>query len=246
MLKLLLSGASGTTGRAVAALVHADERFVLAGQASQSQFFPADVEADVIVDFSHPDLLARTLDFAMRRRLPLVTGTTGTGPEFESLLEQAAEQIPICRAANFSVGVTLLCRLVEQAAGILGEEFDAEISEIHHRRKLDAPSGTALALGQAVARGRGRSLDQIEVLDRSRERRPRQSGELGIQALRGGDVVGDHTVFFLGDAERLEFTHRAADRTLFARGALIAAARLPGYQPGLVDFERLLFPDPLV
>ncbi|MGY6631051.1 MAG: 4-hydroxy-tetrahydrodipicolinate reductase [Wenzhouxiangella sp.] len=246
MLKLLLSGASGTTGRAVLDLATADDRFMLVGQATRSQCFPADVGADVIVDFSHPELLGRTLDFAVQHQLPLVTGTTGTSPEFEQVLARAAAQIPICRAANFSVGVTLLCRLVEQAARVLGEDFDAEISEIHHRRKLDAPSGTALALGQAVARGRGQSLDQMAVLDRSRERRPRQPGELGIQALRGGDVVGEHTVFFLGDAERIELTHRAADRSLFARGALMAAARLPGCQPGLIEFERLLFPDPIV
>ncbi|MGY6587130.1 MAG: 4-hydroxy-tetrahydrodipicolinate reductase [Wenzhouxiangella sp.] len=246
MLKLLLSGASGTTGQAVAALVNTDDRFTLAGEACRSRFFPDDIDADVIVDFSHPELLGRTLDFAVQRRLPLVTGTTGTATEFERLLEQAADHIPICRAANFSVGVTLLCRLVEQAARVLGQEFDAEISEIHHRRKLDAPSGTALALGKAVARGRGQSLDQIGVLDRSHERRPRQRGELGIQALRGGDVVGEHTVYFLGDAERLELTHRAADRSLFARGALMAAARLPACEPGLIDFDRLLFPDPII
>ncbi len=241
MLKLLVSGATGTTGTAVIQLAFDQDDLQVVGQASRSTFFQAGVDADAIVDFSHPELLARTLAFAVQHKLPLVTGTTATEPEFEATLAKAAESIPICRAANFSIGVSVLCRLVEQASRTLGEDFEIEISEIHHRRKLDAPSGTALALAKSAASGRGRCLDEMAVLDRSQLKTPRNRDELGIQALRGGDVVGEHTVFFFGDAERLELTHRAADRSLFARGAVLAARRLLDHPPGMVSFDQLLF-----
>jgi 4-hydroxy-tetrahydrodipicolinate reductase len=239
-IEILLSGATGTTSQALVDLIEGDSRYRIAGRASSNMFFEPDVEADVIIDFSHPDLLHKTLSFALRRKLPLVVGTTGIGPDLENELVAASENIAICRAANFSPGVNLLIHLTRQAAAILDQSFDAEIFEIHHRRKLDTPSGTALALGAAVAQGRGQDIDQCSIFDRSQQRRAREAGEIGHQALRGGDVAGEHTVYFLGDGERLELTHRAIDRSVFARGALMAAQKLIDHPAGYVDFSDLL------
>jgi 4-hydroxy-tetrahydrodipicolinate reductase len=238
-MEILLSGATGTTSRSLIELIEADPHFRISGRASRENFFEPDVEADVIIDFSHPELLEHTLSFAVRRHLPLIIGTTGIGPELDNRIVEAAEHIAICRAANFSLGVNLLERLVGQAARALGDGFDVEISELHHRRKIDAPSGTALALGAAVARARGQDIEINAVFDRSQQRRQRVSGEIGHQALRGGDVAGEHTVFFLGDGERLELTHRATDRGVFARGALLAAQCIVNCRAGLIDFYDL-------
>lgn len=240
--EILLSGATGTTSQALVSLVERDPRFHIMGRASSEMFFEPDIEADVIIDFSHPELLVRTLAFAVRRHLPLIIGTTGIGPDLEKQIEQAAESIAICRAANFSLGITLLNRLVAEAAAVLDESFDIEISEIHHRRKLDAPSGTALLLGATVAAARSQEFDLHAIFDRSEQRRQRVPGEIGLQALRGGDVPGEHTVFFFGDGERLELTHRASDRSIFARGALLAAQRIVSQPPGLVEFSDLVIP----
>lgn len=239
-LEVLLSGATGAVGRAIAELIEDDDHLSLAGRASRERFFEPDVDADVIVDFSHPELLDRVIGFATRRRLPLVTGTTGLQSDLEARLGQAAESIAVCRAANFSVGVNLLVSLARQAAAALDEDFDIEVVETHHRRKLDAPSGTALWLGRAVAEARDRSPARSAVHDRSQEMRRRERGEIGFHALRGGDVAGEHTVHFLGDGERIELTHRSSDRRVFARGALAAARRLIGREKGFHDFADLV------
>ncbi len=239
-LQILLSGASGAVGRTIGEVIASNSHFLLVGKASRRQFFEPDVEADVIVDFSHPALLARVIQFAVRRRLPLVTGTTGLDPALERKLEEAAEHIPVCHAANFSLGVNLLVRLAGQAASALGEGFDIEILEAHHRRKLDAPSGTARWLGQEVSKARGLNFESSGVNDRSNRRQARHQAEIGYQAIRGGDVAGEHTVFFLGDGERLELTHRSTDRQVFARGALAAASRITGRRAGMVDFADLV------
>lgn len=240
--EILLSGATGTTSEALVKLIDDEPHVHIMGRASSQMFFEPDIEADVIIDFSHPELLERTLAFAVRRHLPLIIGTTGIGPDLESQILQAAESIAICRAANFSLGVNLLIRLVAEAAAALDESFDVEINEIHHRRKVDAPSGTALVLGAAVAVARGKEFDLHGVFDRSEQRRRRLPGEIGLQALRGGDVPGEHTVYFLGDGERLELTHRASDRSIFARGALLAAQRIVNRPPGMVEFSDLVLP----
>jgi len=241
-LELLLSGATGTIGQTLAGCIEADERLNLAGVASREQFFEPDVDADVIVDFSHPSLLAKVLAFAHRRRMPLVIGTTGLPDELRAEIRQAAEDIAICQAANFSLGVNLMIRLAGEVAGTLGDDFDIEISEMHHRRKLDAPSGTALALGDSVARARQLDVDSSAMFDRSRHRTPRSVGEVGYQSIRGGDVAGEHTVFFLGQGERLEISHRTSDQAIFARGALLAARRLIQQPPGMVEFIDLVLP----
>lgn len=239
-LQILVSGASGAVGRCLLEVIESDERLMLAGEASSRRFFEPDVEADVIVDFSHPDLLERVAHFAARRRIPLVTGTTDVGDGVQRLLSEASAQVAVCQAANFSIGVNLLVRLAAQAGAALGEDFDVEILEAHHRRKLDAPSGTALWLGDAVARSRGHSLDERAVYDRTRRRQARASGEIGIQAIRGGDVAGEHTVYFLAEGERLELSHRSSDRRVFARGALLAARRIIDKRPGLIGFSELV------
>ncbi|AKS42198.1 4-hydroxy-tetrahydrodipicolinate reductase [Wenzhouxiangella marina] len=239
-IEVLLSGATGTIGRALIAFMDGEEHYRLAGTASRDRFFEPDVDADVVIDFSHPSLLEKTLAFAHRRRLPLVIGTTGLSAELAGHIKQAAADIPICQAANFSIGVNLLMRLAGQAAAILGEDFDLEITEVHHRRKIDAPSGTALALGATLAKARGLDIDEASVFDRTRHRIPRSKHEIGYQSIRGGDVVGEHTVHLLGDGERLELTHRASRREVFAQGALLAARKLMQRSAGLVDFADLV------
>jgi 4-hydroxy-tetrahydrodipicolinate reductase len=238
-IQVLLSGATGTLGRVIADCMDRDDHFRLAGTASSDQFFAPDAEADVIVDFSHPALLSQVVAFAHRRRLPLVIGTTGLPDELSEQIQQASLDIAICQAANFSLGVNLMLRLVGDAAAFLGEDFDVEICEMHHRRKLDAPSGTALALGESVTRARHLDASDSAVFDRSRHRIPRASNEVGYQSIRGGDVAGEHTVFFLGQGERLEITHRATERAIFARGALLAARHLIDQPPGRVEFIDL-------
>lgn len=239
-LQILLSGATGAVGRSIIEVIESDDHFALAGEADSRQFFEPDVQANVIVDFSHPDLLERVAHFAARRRIPLVTGTTAVGERVERELHQTAEHVAVCRAANFSIGVNLLVRLAGESARSLGEDFDIEILEAHHRRKLDAPSGTALWLGEAVAAARGHNLAESAVYDRSQRRRARPTGEIGFQAIRGGDVAGEHSVFFLADGERLELTHRSSDRRVFARGALLAARRIIDRPAGLMDFSELV------
>lgn len=238
-MRILVSGASGVIGRQLIELIAADSALQLAGQADHDRWFEPNAVGDVLIDFSHPDMTVRSLELACRLGIPAVIGTTGLDTACQERLEHAATRIPLCVAANFSLGVNLLLELAVRAAAALGPEFEIEISEIHHRRKLDAPSGTALALGAAVATARGLSLDAVRTDDRSQRRAPRPDQEIGFQAVRGGDVVGEHTVYFLGDGERLELTHRATHRQIFARGALLAAKKLLGREPGRVDFAAL-------
>lgn len=239
-LQILLSGATGAVGGAILELIDSDDHYLLAGKASRLQFFEPDVEADVIIDFSHPALLDQTLAFAVRRSIPIIVGTTGLDHRLTKQIEQAAERVAVCHAANFSLGVNLLVRLAGNAAGVLGKEYDIEILEAHHRRKLDAPSGTAKWLGQTVSAARGLDFEASATYERSSQRRARNSEEIGYQCMRGGDVAGEHTVYFLADGERLELTHRATDRRVFARGALAAARCIVDERPGMIDFADLV------
>lgn len=239
-MRVLLSGASGVIGREISALAELDPTFTISATADRRQFFPDASSGDVLIDFSHPELTARSLQWASERGVPAVVGTTGLSGACMEQLEAAATRIPVCLAANFSIGVNLMLGLVERAATDLPETFDIEIAELHHRRKIDAPSGTALALGQAVDRARDGRSSAVAVMDRSDRKQPRQSGEIGYQAARGGDVAGEHTVYFLGDGERLEISHRATSRAIFARGALMAAKKLLGRDAGRVEFSSLL------
>jgi 4-hydroxy-tetrahydrodipicolinate reductase len=195
---------------------------------------------DVAVLFAPPGASVEALRLAAEVGRPCVVGTTGFEVGQRRAIEQLAGKIPIVLAANFSVAVNVLGHLVREAARLLGPGFDAEIVELHHGAKVDAPSGTALQLGAAVAEGRGESEAGRLVLAREGETGPRPAGAIGIQALRGGDNPGEHTVLFLGRGERLELVHRAATRDHFAKGALRAALWVRTRPPGLYGMEDVL------
>jgi 4-hydroxy-tetrahydrodipicolinate reductase len=195
---------------------------------------------DVVIDFSLPEALDTALAIARERRVAFVCGTTGLSAEQRTRLEDAAAHIPVLWSANFSLGVALLKRIVALAAAQLGEEFDAEILEIHHRHKRDAPSGTALALGQAIASARRQVFENVARLSREGSVSGRVPSEIGFAALRAADVVGEHTVIFASEGERLEFTHRANSRTVFASGAVRSAIWLSRQPPGWYDLADVL------
>jgi 4-hydroxy-tetrahydrodipicolinate reductase len=195
--------------------------------------------AQVVVDFSEAAAAAANIETCAANHAAIVLGTTGLPPDVEGSAARAAQRIPVLIAANTSLGVTLLAMLAREVARALPEDFDIEIVEAHHRHKKDAPSGTALALGRAVAEGRGRRFEDVAVPSRGgrTERRP---GEIGFAVVRGGDIVGDHTVLFAGDSERLTLCHQATDRAVFARGALRAAEWLAGQAPGRYTMSDVL------
>lgn len=196
--------------------------------------------SDVVIDFTSPAATLRNAATAAETGKALVIGTTGLSAEQARAIEAAARQAPIIWAPNMSLGVNLLLGLVEQVARALGPDYDIEILEMHHRMKQDAPSGTALGLGAAAARGRGIGLDEAAVRSRDGQTGKRPDGAIGFATLRGGDVVGDHSVIFAGPGERLELTHKAADRKIYARGALRAAQWLAGRPPGLYGMQHVL------
>ena len=197
-------------------------------------------DSDVVIDFTVPAATAGHAGLAGGTGCALIVGTTGLEAEHMAALEQAAEKAVVVQAANMSVGVNLLLGLTEQVAGALGDEYDIEIFEMHHRHKVDAPSGTALALGQAAAAGRGVDLNQVSQRGRDGNTGPRNPGDIGFAVLRGGDVAGDHTVIFAGDGERIELTHKAGNRSVFARGAVRAALWTTKQKPGLYSMRDVL------
>jgi 4-hydroxy-tetrahydrodipicolinate reductase len=194
---------------------------------------PDDVE--VLIEFTVPDATVEHLAYAR----PVVIGTTGLSEEQLARVEEAAKSVPIVLAPNMSVGVSLLKEVVRELSGKLGTGYDVEIVEAHHRNKVDAPSGTALLLARAAAEGRGRNLDEVAVFGRE-GRAPREEGEIGIHALRGGAVVGEHRVVFYSDGEEIEIAHRALSRRTFAAGALRAARFAAGAEPGLYSMRDVL------
>jgi len=236
-LKILLSGATGKVGREIERLVDEDGAFEVSARACRGEFFPASGSGDAVIDFSRPELCRRSLAFAVEHRLPMVIGTTGIDGGLQRQIDDAGETIPVCQAANFSLGVNLLLELVERAAQGLPPTFEIEISELHHRWKVDAPSGTALMLGRAVAAARKLDHEAVARFDRSGAR---GSAEIGYQSIRGGDVPGEHCVMFLGEDERVELTHRAGDRAIFARGALHAARWLVEQPAGFYSMRDVL------
>ncbi len=196
--------------------------------------------ADVVLDFTVPAASLIHARLAAERGRALVLGTTGLDEGQAEEIRAAAKRAPIVWAANFSLGVNLLASLVEQAARALGEEFDIEVLEMHHRHKVDAPSGTALALGQAAARGRTIDLSAKSQRVRDGHTGPRRSGDIGFATLRGGDVAGEHAVIFATAGERIELTHRAGSRQIFVRGAIRAARWIAAKPPGLYDMTDVL------
>jgi 4-hydroxy-tetrahydrodipicolinate reductase len=203
------------------------------GVAVASDPLPVFAQADGVLDFTAPAATTAYAALAAQARIVHVIGTTGLGDEEFTKLEAAARHARIVQSGNMSLGVNLLAGLVRKVAATLGEDFDIEVLEMHHRMKVDAPSGTALLLGEAAAEGRGIALKDRSVRSRDGHTGARRPGDIGFASLRGGSVVGDHTVFFAGAGERLELSHRAEDRGLFARGAVKAALwafdKKPGY-----------------
>lgn len=254
-LKIGVGGALGRMGRAVTALARQRAGVVLAGRFDRPDAAEEPAEpprlatlakvlatSDVIIDFSTGTASATLARTAAARGAPaLVIGATGFTPDEERTVAEAAGRLAIVKSGNYSVGVNVLAGLVEQAARRLPPEvWDIEIFEVHHRRKVDAPSGTALLLAQAAARGRGRELADIALAPRDGITGPRPEGALGFASLRGGGVVGDHSVIFAAEEETLTLSHSARDRGLFARGALEAALWVAGRPPGLYDMIDVL------
>jgi 4-hydroxy-tetrahydrodipicolinate reductase len=222
-------GAGGRMGRAIA------EAAALRGGVRVAGDRP-----DVFVDFSVPEAVEAHLSEARRAGKPILIGTTGLGSDHERLIDEAAAEIPLIHAANTSLGVNLLAYLVREAAARLGEDWDLEIFEMHHRMKADSPSGTALMLGRAGAEGRGVDLDSVADRGRDGMSGPRKPGRIGFASLRGGSVAGEHLAIFAGEGERLELGHRAESRAVFARGAIEAALWLVGKPAGRYTMADVL------
>ena len=204
---------------------------------SSYERIPTEAHADVLIDFSNPAALPGLLKFAVSRKIPVVVATTGLSAEDEVLLKNAAEQIPVFWSANMSIGICLLKELVKKAAAFLGEDYDIEIVEKHHNRKLDAPSGTALALADAINAAEG---DKFRYeYDRHSRRVKRKPNEIGISSVRGGNIVGDHEVIFAGPNEIIEIGHKAMSRNIFADGAVKAAFFIQDKPAGFYGMESL-------
>ena len=225
-IRVTLFAPDGRMGKAIAAAVAEEPAFALDQD-----------HGDVLVDFSAPAALQASLDRALSAGIPILIGTTGLDELAGSRIAAAAKQVAVLQAANTSLGIALLTELVERAASAFGE-WDVEIGEIHHRLKADAPSGTALELGKAAARGRGTALKAERGRDGTALKR--EPGAIGFASFRGGTVAGDHDVMFLGPDERLILSHRAESRMIFARGALAAARFLVGQAPGLYSMRDVI------
>ena len=255
--RIALPGAAGRMGKMIRDLVaehaefeiaalteHAKHPFV--GVTTEGICLSADADklglgkGGVIVDFTRPEATLNHVEIARKTGTAMVIGTTGLTSSQEKLLTQAAADIPIVYCANTSVGVTLLAQIVRQVAGQLGQDWDIEIVETHHNQKMDAPSGTALALGRAAAEGRNVVLDEVRDSGRDGVTGQRRKGDIGFAVMRGGDVAGEHTVTFFSQQERIELTHRAGSRSIFARGALRAAAFASAQIPGMYSMEDVL------
>lgn len=246
-------GARGRMGQAIAQIA-ADQGLAIAGgtdaQAggsigTQGAAITADpaglaATADILIDFSTPVALQAHLDACVAAGKPLVIGTTGLEPAHHAAIDAAARSIPVLQTGNTSLGVNLLAALVREAAARLGDDWDIEIVEMHHRHKVDAPSGTALLLGQAAAEGRDIDLAPHSARGRDGITGARKAGDIGFAALRGGSVAGDHMVILASDGERIELGHRAESRVIFARGAVKAAQWLSGKAPGRYSMADVL------
>ena len=208
--------------------------------AQRSDIAIVDSGADVFVDFSAPDGLEKHLEAVLGAERPIVIGTTGLAAEHQRMIDHAAGHVPVLQAANMSLGVNLLAHLARQTAARLGTDWDIEIVEMHHRHKVDAPSGTALLLGEAAAAGRGVPLESVSDRGRDGIAGPRKEGSIGFASLRGGSVAGDHQIVFAGEGERIELGHRAESRAIFARGAIEAALWLIGKPAGRYDMADVL------
>ena len=249
MIKILLSGANGRMGRAISQLVaESDRAEIMCGVDINTEstggfpiypdFQSVPASPDVIIDFSNPANFENLMDYAESKKLPVVVATTGLNKEQKDRLTKASETVPVFFSANMSLGVNLICELAKKATALLGDSFDIEIVERHHNQTLDAPSGTALAIADAINEeldGNGRY-----VYDRHSVRKKREKTEIGIHAVRGGTIVGDHTVIFAGNNEVIELTHHAASREVFASGAVKAAIFMADQPAGFYNMTNLI------
>lgn len=263
-MKIAIVGCGGRMGRMLVSEVLATEGAILGGgtERPDSPFLGQDVallvgpepsqaivsadtravfeSVDAVIDFTTPAATAAHAAIAAETNTALIVGTTGMGPEHLAALEAAGAKVPVVVAPNMSVGVNLLFALTRKVAATLGIDYDIEIVEMHHRHKVDAPSGTALGLGKAAAAGRGVDLDDASVRVRDGYTGPREAGTIGFATLRGGDVVGDHSVIFAADGERVELTHKASSRGVFAKGAVRAALWTRGKPAGAYTMMDVL------
>ncbi len=263
-LRIAVMGAAGRMGRELVQAIHATKGAVVAGGTERpgAAAIGTDIgvmagvgplgvlitddplelftRADAVLDFTSPDATVEFAGLAANARIVHVIGTTGFSEAHEAALLAAARHATIVKAGNMSLGVNLLVAMTRKVAEALDADFDIEIVEMHHNRKVDAPSGTALMLGQAAAQGRKVSLEARSVRSRDGHTGPRRRGDIGFATLRGGNVVGDHTVIFASDGERIELTHRASDRGIFARGAVKAALWGRSKPPGLYAMSDVL------
>ncbi|MDP5070003.1 MAG: 4-hydroxy-tetrahydrodipicolinate reductase [Congregibacter sp.] len=256
-LRVAIAGGNGRMGRtlielvqtmddvSLAAVTLARDETVPAAAPVATDLYTHDIAqallgADVLIDFTTPQTSVEHATACARAGVSWVIGTTGLDVAQQAAVASAAEQVAICQSANFSTGVNLMLRLVELAARASDLATDLEVIEAHHRHKVDAPSGTALAIGKAMAAGRDVSLDEHAVMSREGITGERPAGSIGFATIRGGDIVGDHTALFASEGERLEITHRAGSRLAFARGACRAAAWLRGRPAGLYDMQDVL------
>ncbi len=264
MTRIAVAGALGRMGRAILIAASKDKNLKITGALETSScpdlgkdigallglgnsglLLSADLSSvlknsDVLIDFTHPTVTLSFLKAAVEHRKGLVIGTTGLNAEMLSEIKKASQVIPVVQSPNMSVGVNLLFKLTELTGKILDASYDVEVSEIHHRMKKDSPSGTAVKLLEILAKARGRDLDKDVVYGREGEVGARSAGQIGVSALRGGDVVGDHTVFFFGDGERIELTHKASSRDALALGALKAAKYVASGSKGFYTMQDVL------
>ncbi len=240
MARIGIIGSAGRMGQALQAAVAAAGHDYAGGVDRDGDLAALAAHSDVMVDFSAPGALEANLEAAIAAGVPMVVGTTGLAERHHWLIDAAAVSIPILQTGNTSLGVTLLAHLVREAAQRLGPDWDIEIVETHHRMKVDAPSGTALLLGEAAADGRGEALGDVAQRGRDGLTGARVPGAIGFASLRGGSVAGDHAVHFLADNERLTLSHLAENRGIFARGAVRAAHWLIGRAPGRYTMPQVL------
>lgn len=241
-MKVAILGAAGRMGHMLCDLVDRSETLELVAKCDIREDYPRTWPAgtEAVIDFTFHEAVPANIAKAAEEGVAYVLGTTGLTAEEQGAVDAAAKRIPVVQSGNFSLGINLLLGLVRKASEILGEEYDCEVVEMHHRHKKDAPSGTALMLAKSAAAGRGQNFDDVSVFGREGIIGERPVGEIAVHAVRGGSVIGDHTVMFAGDVERIELVHKAQTREAFAAGALRAAQWASGRKPGLYNMRDVL------
>lgn len=264
MTQILVKGAGGRMGSRIISLILKDPRFQLAGAVESkghsligkdagelfgngktgikiSENFPAQLKSNTVcIDFSSPQSTLKTCEWAEKKGVAMVIGTTGLSDDQVKRVSSASTSVPLVLSPNMSIGVNMMFKLLKETAAILGQDYDMEIVELHHHLKKDAPSGTALKMAQILSGAIGEKLEKVAVYHRQGMVGERKKNEIGIQSVRAGDIVGEHTVYFAGLGERLEITHKATSRDNFAQGALMAAQWLVGKPAGLYDMQAVL------